>query len=197
MEIPANDPVYPIRLGLGADRAGIYEHPGNRDDGADVGDCEPWLSVPQAPPGKDIPEWCRPPGTQRPLPWCLRIRYIRIFRHIQLSHWFMDIQKKYDLIIGNPPFSLALEFIQRAFQVVKPGGKVIFLLRTAFLESDRRFSFWQEPGHMPTGHPDSCSLSGAKTVGSCPHHLPALYYWVSFLPLSHWLSYPVLSCHTR
>ena len=46
----------------------------------------------------------------------------------------MDIQKKYDLIIGNPPFSLALEFIQRAFQVVKPGGKVIFLLRTAFLE---------------------------------------------------------------
>lgn len=63
----------------------------------------------------------------------------------------VDIQKKYDLVIGNPPFSLALEFIQRAFQVVKPGGKVIFLLRTAFLESDRRFSFWQEPGHIPTG----------------------------------------------
>ncbi len=63
----------------------------------------------------------------------------------------LDIQKKYDLVIGNPPFSLALEFIQRAFRVVKPGGKVIFLLRTAFLESDRRFSFWQEPGHMPSG----------------------------------------------
>lgn len=53
-------------------------------------------------------------------------------------------RNKYDLVIGNPPFMYALEFVEKSLDIVKPDGKVIFLLRTAFLESKRRFDFWQK-----------------------------------------------------
>lgn len=61
----------------------------------------------------------------------------------------MDIDKKYDLIIGNPPFGQAMEFIEKSLKLLKPTGTLAFLLRTAFLESDKRFSFWQN--HPLTG----------------------------------------------
>lgn len=57
----------------------------------------------------------------------------------------MDLGKKYDLIIGNPPFNQAIEFVEKSLGLLKPGGRLIFLLRTAFMESDQRFEFWQ-PG---------------------------------------------------
>ena len=57
----------------------------------------------------------------------------------------------YDLIIGNPPFSEAMAFVKRSLELVKPGGMVIFLLRTAFLESDARFEFWKDPGNQLAG----------------------------------------------
>lgn len=53
----------------------------------------------------------------------------------------MNIGKKYDLIIGNPPFNQAIEFVERSLELLKPDGMLVFLLRTAFMESDRRFSF--------------------------------------------------------
>lgn len=51
---------------------------------------------------------------------------------------------KYDVIIGNPPFSLAQEFIDKSLSLLKPGGRLIFLLRTNFLESQKRFEWWQD-----------------------------------------------------
>lgn len=53
----------------------------------------------------------------------------------------MDLGKKYDLIIGNPPFNQAIEFVEKCLGLLKPGGRLIFLLRTAFMESDQRFEF--------------------------------------------------------
>ena len=53
----------------------------------------------------------------------------------------------YDLIIGNPPFSEAMAFVKRSLELVKHEGKVIFILRTAFLESDARFEFWKDTGN--------------------------------------------------
>ena len=50
----------------------------------------------------------------------------------------------YDVVIGNPPFSKALEFVKKSLEVVRPGGRVIMLLRTSFLESKTRFQFWKE-----------------------------------------------------
>lgn len=68
-----------------------------------------------------------------------------------------DIPYKYDVIIGNPPYSLALEFVDKSLTLLKPGGRVIFLLRTAFLESKKRFKWWQS-------HP----LSGLYTLHNRP-----------------------------
>ena len=56
---------------------------------------------------------------------------------------------KYDVIIGNPPYSLAQEFIDKSLSLLRPGGRLIFLLRTNFLESVRRFEWWQDK--TPTG----------------------------------------------
>ena len=42
------------------------------------------------------------------------------------------------LVYGNPPYSLAEEFVRRGLELAK-GGYVFFLLRLAFLESKKRF----------------------------------------------------------
>lgn len=45
-------------------------------------------------------------------------------------------------VITNPPFSKAQEFLETTFKRY-PNAEVIMLLRLAFLESKKRFSFWQ------------------------------------------------------
>lgn len=57
--------------------------------------------------------------------------------------------RKYDVIIGNPPYSLAQEFIDKSLELLAPGGRLIFLLRTNFLESKKRFEWWQDK--LPNG----------------------------------------------
>lgn len=52
--------------------------------------------------------------------------------------------QKFDVIIGNPPYSKAKEFIEKCFELQSDNGVVIMLLRTAFLESKSRFKFWQQ-----------------------------------------------------
>jgi hypothetical protein len=43
-----------------------------------------------------------------------------------------------DLVIGNPPYARALEFVQRSVELVSPvGGEVAMLLRLGFLEAKR------------------------------------------------------------
>ena len=44
----------------------------------------------------------------------------------------------YDFVIGNPPYKLASEFVRGALDVVRPGGKVAFLLRLGYLGSSRK-----------------------------------------------------------
>lgn len=51
---------------------------------------------------------------------------------------------EYDLIIGNPPYSKAQEFIDKSLSLLAPGGMLVFLLRTNFLESTKRFKWWQD-----------------------------------------------------
>ena len=53
-------------------------------------------------------------------------------------------ERKFNVIIGNPPYSLAMEFVNKCLNLLEEDGVLIFLLRTAFLESKSRYEFWQE-----------------------------------------------------
>jgi len=62
---------------------------------------------------------------------------------LEMSH-----QEEYDLIISNPPFVLAKEFVDAGLASLKRGGAVAYLLRLSFLGSMKRKLWWKET--MPT-----------------------------------------------
>lgn len=47
------------------------------------------------------------------------------------------------VVVMNPPYSLALEFIERGLELAGPGGHVFALVRLGFLASRKRQAFWQ------------------------------------------------------
>jgi len=54
---------------------------------------------------------------------------------------FLTYSKKFEgIIFGNPPYKLANEFVKHALEIVTPGSQVIFLLRTLFLEGQKRYN---------------------------------------------------------
>jgi hypothetical protein len=55
---------------------------------------------------------------------------------------------RYDLIIGNPPYSLAEEHVRMCLGMLQPWGRLVFLLRLAFVESQKRVPLWRD--HKPT-----------------------------------------------
>ena len=59
----------------------------------------------------------------------------------------IDCSNKYDLIITNPPFNIALSIITKALDDVKPGGVVVMLEKLNFFGSIVRKPFWEE--YMP------------------------------------------------
>jgi hypothetical protein len=59
----------------------------------------------------------------------------------------IDCANKYDLIITNPPFNIAIDIIKKALQEVKPNGIVVMLLRLNYFGSKERKLFWDE--NMP------------------------------------------------
>lgn len=50
----------------------------------------------------------------------------------------------FDTILGNPPYAHAEAFIRHALPMLMPWGRLGFLLRLSFLESQRRAEFWRE-----------------------------------------------------
>lgn len=58
-----------------------------------------------------------------------------------------NVWSKYDLIITNPPFNLALDFITKALDDVTFNGFVVMLLRLNFFGSQSRQKFFAE--NMP------------------------------------------------
>lgn len=47
-------------------------------------------------------------------------------------------------IITNPPYSVGLQFVERALESVRPGGKVAMFLKVQFLEGKRRGEFFKK-----------------------------------------------------
>lgn len=82
----------------------------------------------------------------------------------------------FDLIVGNPPFSLDEEFIKHSFEFLKPGGYMMFLLRLAFLEGqDRGKFFW--PVYMPERVITSSRRPSFSNDGGTDNVAYALYLW--------------------
>lgn len=63
------------------------------------------------------------------------------------TSWLKD--KEYDLILGNPPYKYAEEFVDRSFELLKNSGYLLFLLRLSFLESKGRYSKYYSQGLNP------------------------------------------------
>ncbi len=62
------------------------------------------------------------------------------FIEADFESWQSD-RSSPDIVIMNPPYSRAIEFIRRAQQIVRRGGHVAALLRLGFLASSSRFDF--------------------------------------------------------
>lgn len=62
---------------------------------------------------------------------------------------FIELSAKigqYELIIANPPYSIAQDIVNAAYFNMKKGGYMVMLLRLAFLASRSRYpDFWQRP----------------------------------------------------
>lgn len=66
-------------------------------------------------------------------------------------------------IVTNPPYSLALPFVQKAVAIVNPGAKVCMFLRTVFLEGLARRRFFEiNPPHTiwVSSRRIKCALNG-------------------------------------
>jgi len=53
---------------------------------------------------------------------------------------------KYDVVMTNPPYKYAQEFVEKSLKQVVNGGKVVMLLRLSFLESAKRYRFFRDSG---------------------------------------------------
>ena len=53
-----------------------------------------------------------------------------------------ETDNKYDLIMGNPPFKLVHEFVDKSLGLLEEKGRLVFLMRLAMLESQKRYKTW-------------------------------------------------------
>lgn len=60
------------------------------------------------------------------------------------NFWFtgdyllMDAAPAFDLVMGNPPYKYAEQFVRQAYRMLEPNGYLIMLLRMNFLEGQAR-----------------------------------------------------------
>jgi hypothetical protein len=71
------------------------------------------------------------------------------YSELQEGKDYFEANPSVDLIITNPPFSLALEFLKKSLTEART---VVYLLRLNFLGSQKRKEFWQNnpPSHIFT-----------------------------------------------
>ena len=83
--------------------------------------------------------------------------------------------KKYDIIITNPPYKYAKEFVEKSFSHVKDGGKVVMLLRLSFLESAKRYNFFRDSG-LKEIHISSKRITMYPANGNVPKNSGTVAY---------------------
>jgi hypothetical protein len=72
-----------------------------------------------------------------------------VSRAVAYSYWYSQdfltlaermqaYHQRFDIVCGNPPFSLAEDFIRAGVALLNPGGVLVFFLRLTFLASQSR-----------------------------------------------------------
>ncbi len=81
--------------------------------------------------------------------------------HASFMEW--RPRSKFDLVVTNPPFTLAMEFVQAALKVLSPSGTCAMLLRLNWLASMKRAEFLSR--HCPDVYvlPRRPSFTGGGT----------------------------------
>jgi len=66
------------------------------------------------------------------------------------QQWRGNVKTRPDLIVGNPPYRLAQQFIEASRAIVAQHGLIVFLLRLNFLAGRLRREFWKrhQPGYV-------------------------------------------------
>lgn len=55
-----------------------------------------------------------------------------------------DTDKRFDCIMTNPPYEIAMEFAQKGMKLLKPNGKMCMFLKIQFLEGRKRREFFDK-----------------------------------------------------
>lgn len=95
---------------------------------------------------------------------------------------FLDLnpQPLYDLVITNPPYSHAKEFVDQGKLFLRPEGRLVLLLRINFLGSQKRANWWRK--NKPTGiymTPRRPSFTGGSKTDATEY---AWFQWGGGLP---------------
>ena len=89
---------------------------------------------------------------------------------IKADYLKIELPKKYDVIITNPPYNLTLEFIKKSIETIKPDGYIVMLVRLNFFGSQKRHHFFQD--HLPEysfvhSHRPSFTKEGTDSTEYC------------------------------
>lgn len=55
-----------------------------------------------------------------------------------------NTDKRFDCIMTNPPYEIAMEFAQKGMELLKPNGKMCMFLKIQFLEGRKRREFFNK-----------------------------------------------------
>ena len=99
-----------------------------------------------------------------------------LFQVTDFYKWCSETHDQFDLIMGNPPYKFAEDFVALSMECLKPGGVLLFLLRLAFLEGQKRGKeFWPEyKPHKILVCSNRPSFTGNNRTDATAY---SLYYW--------------------
>lgn len=97
----------------------------------------------------------------------------------------------FDLIVGNPPYQLAEEFVRKSLELCVPGGEIIFLFRLEFLASSKRANglFKEHPPVAVWPLAQRPSFTGNGKTNAMDY---AYFHWIKGAhsdPIIYWLNW--------